>query len=285
MLEQLYLGSGASDAEHRDHPLQLPHGRRASPSTTSRVKLYERLSVELGLQRHVHPARPPDVRPHRARDRRACACGPRRTSSLGVDSRVIFPDEIARAGARRWTSRTSRASRSSPALYHPPGGIIRHDAVVWGYARGAERLGIEIHPYTEVTGIDVADGRVDRRRDQPRPDPRRRSWSTPRPAGPRRSPQMVGLRAADRDPSAAGAGHRAAQAVPGPGDRVGDAARLRQPDRPRRAGHRRGDRPVRLLQHALDAAVPGERRRATRWSCCRASPASRCCASGPASAT
>ena len=25
------------------------------------------------------------------------------------------------------------------ALYHPPGGIIRHDAVVWGYARGADR--------------------------------------------------------------------------------------------------------------------------------------------------
>ena len=24
------------------------------------------------------------------------------------------------------------------ALYHPPGGIIRHDAVVWGFARGAD---------------------------------------------------------------------------------------------------------------------------------------------------
>ena len=28
------------------------------------------------------------------------------------------------------------------ALYHPPGGIIRHDAVVWGYARGADRGGV-----------------------------------------------------------------------------------------------------------------------------------------------
>ena len=36
------------------------------------------------------------------------------------------------------------------ALYHPPGGIIRHDAVVWGFARGADRGGAEIHPYTEV---------------------------------------------------------------------------------------------------------------------------------------
>jgi sarcosine oxidase subunit beta len=46
------------------------------------------------------------------------------------------------------------------ALYHPPGGIIRHDAVVWGLARGADEGGAEIHPYTEVTGIDVVDGRV-----------------------------------------------------------------------------------------------------------------------------
>src|SRR5262249_31012942 len=46
------------------------------------------------------------------------------------------------------------------ALYHPPGGIIRHDAVVWAYARAADRLGVEIHPFTEVTGIDVRDGQV-----------------------------------------------------------------------------------------------------------------------------
>src|SRR5438105_4323911 len=41
-------------------------------------------------------------------------------------------------------------------LYHPPGGIIRHDAVVWGYARGVDRMGIEIHPFTEVTAIQAA---------------------------------------------------------------------------------------------------------------------------------
>jgi sarcosine oxidase subunit beta len=51
------------------------------------------------------------------------------------------------------------------ALYHPPGGIIRHDAVVWGYARAAAARGVHIHQDTEVTGIDVAvhpdgDGRV-----------------------------------------------------------------------------------------------------------------------------
>jgi sarcosine oxidase subunit beta len=46
------------------------------------------------------------------------------------------------------------------ALYHRPGAIARHDAVAWGYGRGADRRGVEIHQRTEVTGIDIADGRV-----------------------------------------------------------------------------------------------------------------------------
>jgi sarcosine oxidase subunit beta len=46
------------------------------------------------------------------------------------------------------------------ALYHPPGGVIRHDAVVWAYARQADRRGVHIHQDTEVTGIDVQGGRV-----------------------------------------------------------------------------------------------------------------------------
>jgi sarcosine oxidase subunit beta len=46
------------------------------------------------------------------------------------------------------------------ALYHPPGGIIRHDAVNWGYARGADAFGVHIHQNTEAIGIEVARGRV-----------------------------------------------------------------------------------------------------------------------------
>ncbi len=46
------------------------------------------------------------------------------------------------------------------ALYHPRGGVIRHDAVVWGYARGADQLGVEIHPHTKVTAIRTNDHHV-----------------------------------------------------------------------------------------------------------------------------
>lgn len=45
-------------------------------------------------------------------------------------------------------------------MYHPPGGTIRHDAVVWALAKGASRLGVQIHQQTAVTGIKVEKGQV-----------------------------------------------------------------------------------------------------------------------------
>ncbi|HXH01707.1 MAG TPA: FAD-dependent oxidoreductase [Candidatus Competibacteraceae bacterium] len=46
------------------------------------------------------------------------------------------------------------------ALYHAPGAVARHDAVAWGYGRGADRRGVEIHQQTRVTGIRLEGGRV-----------------------------------------------------------------------------------------------------------------------------
>src|SRR6185437_5216245 len=77
----------------------------------------------------------------------------------GIDSRLIYPEEIqGLAPAMNLSSEATYPVLG--ALYHPPGGIIRHDAVVWGLARGADRGGAEIHPYTEVTGIERSNGRV-----------------------------------------------------------------------------------------------------------------------------
>jgi len=78
---------------------------------------------------------------------------------MGVDSRIIWPDEIKRLVPAIDVSDRPRYPIMA-ALYHPPGGIIRHDAVVWAYARGADRMGIEVHPHTTVTGIDVYEGQV-----------------------------------------------------------------------------------------------------------------------------
>lgn len=46
------------------------------------------------------------------------------------------------------------------ALYHPPGGIIRHDAVVWGYASGADHRGVDVLQGTTCENVLTKDGQV-----------------------------------------------------------------------------------------------------------------------------
>ncbi|MEM1236815.1 MAG: sarcosine oxidase subunit beta family protein [Pseudomonadota bacterium] len=45
-------------------------------------------------------------------------------------------------------------------LYHARGGTARHDAVAWGFARGADMRGVDIIQNCEVTGIDIEAGKV-----------------------------------------------------------------------------------------------------------------------------
>jgi sarcosine oxidase, subunit beta len=77
----------------------------------------------------------------------------------GVESEVISPDEVKALVPYMDVSPGTRYPVLG-ALYHPPGGIVRHDAVNWGYARAADALGVEIHQNTEVLGISVDHGRV-----------------------------------------------------------------------------------------------------------------------------
>ena len=45
-------------------------------------------------------------------------------------------------------------------LFHPRGGTARHDAVAWGYARGADQRGVDLIQNCEVTGINIENGKV-----------------------------------------------------------------------------------------------------------------------------
>jgi sarcosine oxidase, subunit beta len=78
---------------------------------------------------------------------------------LGIDSRVIKRDEIQRLCPPLDLS-DEPTWPILGALYHAPGGIIRHDAVVWGLARAADHAGAEIHQHTKVTGIQTRHGQV-----------------------------------------------------------------------------------------------------------------------------
>ena len=78
---------------------------------------------------------------------------------LGVDSDLVGPEDVRKACPHIDLSCGGHAPILG-ALYHAPGAIARHDAVAWGYGRGADRRGVEIHQETEVLGIDIEGGRV-----------------------------------------------------------------------------------------------------------------------------
>ncbi|MDY0882966.1 FAD-dependent oxidoreductase [Dongia soli] len=78
---------------------------------------------------------------------------------LGVNSELIYPEDIAKLCPSLNLSDKVRYPILG-ALYHPPGSIARHDAVAWGYARGAAEAGVEIHQQTAVTGIIAENGVV-----------------------------------------------------------------------------------------------------------------------------
>ncbi|MEJ7793377.1 MAG: FAD-dependent oxidoreductase [Gaiellaceae bacterium] len=157
VLEQSYIGSGAAGRNTTiiRSNYRTPEGAAFYQAS---VKLYERLSLELDFnllfsqQGHLTLAHS---------DRALITATERAEVNqlLGIDSRVVSTDEIARLCPELDLSENVTWPIVG-ALYHPRGGIIRHDAVVWGYARGADRQGVEIHPYTQVTGIERENGRV-----------------------------------------------------------------------------------------------------------------------------
>ena len=157
ILEQSYIGSGAAGRNTtilRSNYKTLEGARFYDAS----VKLYERLSAELNYnllfsqEGHLtlaHTDRAMFVMNERAEVNRLA----------GIDSTVIGPEEVRRL-APAMSVEADAVHPVMGALYHPPGGIIRHDAVVWGLARGADSGGAEIHPYRKVTGIERSNGRA-----------------------------------------------------------------------------------------------------------------------------
>jgi sarcosine oxidase, subunit beta len=157
VLDRSYIGAGASGRNTtiiRSNYL-TPEGAKFYSES---VKLYETLSQDLNFNmlfsQHghltlAHSDRSVNTMMERAEVNRL----------VGVDSRVVYPDEIKELCPQLDVS-DHPTFPILAALYHPPGGVIRHDAVVWGYAKEAGKLGVEIHQYTDVTGINVSNGKV-----------------------------------------------------------------------------------------------------------------------------
>ncbi|HSI97449.1 MAG TPA: FAD-dependent oxidoreductase [Gaiellaceae bacterium] len=157
ILEKSYIGSGASG---RNTTIVRSNYRTPQGAEFYResVRLYERLSAELDFNlmfsQHGHLTLAHSDRGMVVAQERAEV-----NKLLGIDSSVILPNRIKELCPELDVSERP-AYPIVGALYHPPGGIIRHDAVVWAFARGADRLGVEIHPYTEVTGFERDGDRI-----------------------------------------------------------------------------------------------------------------------------
>ncbi|WP_353645587.1 sarcosine oxidase subunit beta family protein [Mesorhizobium sp. WSM2239] len=70
----------------------------------------------------------------------------------GGDAELLNPDQIARLYPGLDVSASARFPVVG-GLLQPKAGTARHDAVAWGYARGADRRGVDIIENCEVTGF------------------------------------------------------------------------------------------------------------------------------------
>ncbi len=77
----------------------------------------------------------------------------------GIDSEILSPAEIKAIVPAMNVSSDTRYPVLG-ASYQPRGGVARHDAVAWGFARAADARGVDIIQNCEVTGIRQTEGRV-----------------------------------------------------------------------------------------------------------------------------
>jgi len=157
LVDKSYLGAGASG---RNTAILRSNYRTPEgiPFYDASLKLYERMSSDLGWNVLFSQCGHLTLG-HSDSSVAGLRVRAENNQLLGVNSRMISFEEVGKLVPSINIDREARYPILA-ALYHPPGGIIRHDAVVWGYARACDRMGIEIHPFTEVTDIAVAAGRV-----------------------------------------------------------------------------------------------------------------------------
>jgi len=77
----------------------------------------------------------------------------------GIDGEVVTPDQIKEIEPALDTSERARYPVLG-ASWQPRGGVARHDAVAWGFARGADSRGVDLLQQTEVTGFKILDGKI-----------------------------------------------------------------------------------------------------------------------------
>jgi sarcosine oxidase subunit beta len=156
VLERSYLGSGASGRNTQvlranyNTPETVPLYREslARYRTLSRELDFNILFTNQGELDLCHTEDSLQVEREKAALNRA----------LGVRTDVLGPEEILEVCPLVDLDGGGELPVVG-ASYHPPGSFARHDAVVWGFAQAAQRLGVRVHQGVEVTGIEIDGGR------------------------------------------------------------------------------------------------------------------------------
>ena len=146
--------------QHHHHPASNYLWDESAHLYEHSLKLYEGLSRGAQLQHHAEPARGAQPRAQPPRPARAVAAGQRDPverhrfgsahSRRQIKAMVPILDTSPDVRYRCWAHRSSAAA-----------GVARHDAVAWGFARGADARGVDIIQNCEVTGIRQRNGAVE----------------------------------------------------------------------------------------------------------------------------
>jgi sarcosine oxidase subunit beta len=153
VLERGWIGGGNSG---RNTQVVRSNYFYSTPFYDHSLKLYERLGSELNFNIMLSQRGQIQLA-HREHEleiaRRSCNA----IRMHGVDAEMLTPQEIKRLAP------PIELNGRFPILggvIQRRAGICRHDAVVWGYARAASALGVDIIQNCEVTGFEIAEGRL-----------------------------------------------------------------------------------------------------------------------------
>ncbi len=122
------------------------------------LQLYEGLSRELNFNIMLSQRGVLNLA-HNEHDLKEMSRRVRAIRGNGVDSEILSPAEIEKLVPAINISRDLRYPILGASLQRR-GGVARHDAVAWGFARGADDRGVDIVQNCEVTGITRQGGRV-----------------------------------------------------------------------------------------------------------------------------
>ena len=122
------------------------------------LQLYEDLSRELNFNIMLSQRGVLNLA-HNEHDLKEMSRRVRAIRGNGIDSEILTPAEIKKLVPAINISKDMRYPILGASLQRR-GGVARHDAVAWGFARGADDRGVDIIQNCAVTGIDRQGGRV-----------------------------------------------------------------------------------------------------------------------------